>query len=215
MDARIIAIAMPIAILAIALVLSIVQHVNTKKPAKITLSVGEWMKVFHGKDLTTYIHLPIVFQNTRARSGVVRSLGLILRDPKTKEAIFIKWMGFLKPDERSGGKLIWESDATPFSVAGASDVIKVAEFYGAESVAGWLPKPITYELYLLAWTSVSKKPSKKLKVNWTFNEKDVSAMKKNLKKAKTRHSSRRWIIRSSYAPVSKKLSASEFNNLVN
>jgi|GEM_PF-968259 hypothetical protein len=206
--------AIPIVISAIAIILSIVTYVSSIKPANITLLVGEWMEVFHDKDQALYIHLPIVFENTGARAGVVRSLGLILRDPGTKEAIFIKWMGFRKPEERPGGTWIWESNATPLSVPAASEVTKMAEFYGAGSVAGWLPKPITYELYLLAWTSDSQTPSKKPVVKWIFNEKDVSAIKLNFEKAKTGDIKSTWIIRSGYAPDSKRLSASEFNELV-
>jgi len=206
--------ATPIVVSAIAMILSIVTYVSSIKPASITLSMGEWMEIFHDKDQALYIHLPIVLRNAGARAGVVRSLGLILRDPETNEAIFIKWMGFLKPEERSGGTWIWESNATPLTVPAASDVTKMAEFYGAGSVAGWLPKPITYELYLLAWTSDSQAPSKKLITNWKFSEGDVSAVKLDFEKAKTGDISSRWIIRSGYAPDSKRLSASEFNELV-
>jgi hypothetical protein len=206
--------ALPLVISTIAIILSIVTYVSSIKPAKITLSVGEWMEFFHDKHQALYINLPIIFQNSGARAGVVRSLGLILRDPVTKEAIFIKWMGFVKPEGRPGGTWIWESNATPLPVPAASEVTKMAEFYGAEDVAGWLPKPTKYELYLLAWTSESQKPSKKLLVDWIFNEKDVSAMKLNLEKGKKGSISSRWIIRSGYAPDSKRLSASEFNELV-
>jgi hypothetical protein len=134
------------------------------------------------------MHLPIIFQNTSAKAGDVRSLALILRDPGTTEAIFVKWLDFLKPDEETGGNWIPESSLTPLSVPAASDVSKMAEFYGAGSLAGWLPKPITYELYLLAWTTDSRTPSHKLMVNWTFNQEDVSAMELNYEKTKLRRS---------------------------
>jgi hypothetical protein len=203
--------ATPIVISAIALVLSIVTYANSIRPASITLSVGEWMEVFHDKDQALNIHVPIIFQNTGARAGVVRSLGLILRDPGTEEAIFIKWMGFLVP---TGETWIWESNGTPLSVPAASDLTKMAQFYGAGSVAGWLPKPITYKLYLLAWTSDSKTPSTTLVVDWIFTEEDVSAIKLNYEKGKSGDISSKWVIRSGYAPDAKKLSASEFNELV-
>jgi hypothetical protein len=172
------------------------------------------MEVFHDKDQALYIHLPIVFQNAGARAGVVRSLGLILRDPGTEESIFINWMGFRKPEERSAGSWVWESNATPLSIPGYSEVTKMAEFYGAGSIAGWSPKAIPYELYLLGWTSESQRPSKKTVVNWTFNEEDVSAMKLNFEKAKTGDISSRWMVRPGSVPESKRLSASEFNKLV-
>lgn len=82
--------ATPIVISAIALIISLVTYLSSITPANITLSIGEWMEVFHDKDQALYIHLPLVFQNTGARAGVIRSLGLVIKDPETKEAIFVK-----------------------------------------------------------------------------------------------------------------------------
>ncbi len=204
--------AIPIVISAIALIISIVTYASSIKPANITLFVGEWMEVYHDKDQALYIHLPIVFQNTGARAGVVRSLGLILRDPGTKQTLFIKWMGFKIPTDQTW---VWESNGTPVSIPGASDMTKMAEFYGAESVAGWIPKPIDYELYLLAWTSDSQAPSQRCEVKWTFNVKDVAAVRLNLETVRAGGAvSSRWVIRSGYAPDSKKLSEAEFDELV-
>jgi len=125
--------ATPIVISAIAVIISLVTFASSIKPAHISVFVGESMEVFHGQDQALYIHLPIIFQNTGARAGVVRSIGLILRDPGTKEAIFIKWMGCKIPTEQTW---IWESNATPLSIPAATTVTKMAEFYGADSVAG-------------------------------------------------------------------------------
>jgi len=207
--------ATPIVISAIAVVISIVTYASSTKPANITLSVGEQMQIYHGKDQALSVDLPIVIQNTGARAGIVRSLGLIFRDPGTKEAIFVKWMGCVKPEERQEGSWIWESNATPLSVPAASEITKMAESYGAGSVAGWLPKPIEYELYLVGWTSESPTPSKICMVKWMFKEKDVAAMKLNLETVKNGGAvSSTWVTRTGYAPDPKELSMSEFDDLV-
>lgn len=200
----------PVAISAIAVTISFVAlYATSIKPANITLSFGEWMEFSHSAYPALYIHLPVVLQNTGARAGVIRSLGVIFKDPGTEEAIFLKWLGFIKLDDRN--QEIYESHGTPVSVPPRSDVTKMAKFYGGGSVAGWIPKPIKYDLYLLAWTSESQTPSIKLISNWTFNEKDVSEIKR---KYEERKNDSTWIFRSAFAPDSKKLSRSEFNELV-
>jgi hypothetical protein len=207
--------AIPIVISAIAVIISIVTYLSTIKPANITLSVGESMMVFHDKDQALYIDLPIVFQNTGAQAGVVRSIGLIIVDPGTKEAIFIKWFGFVKPEQRPEGTWIWESNATPLSIPAASQLAKMAEFYGAGKIAGWLPKPIEYELYLLAWTSESKTPAIKYPVKWIFSEKNVSEVKLNLEAVTNGGvDNGTWVNGPRYARESNRLSQSEFDELV-
>ena len=204
-----------IVISTVALIISIVTWLNSIKPANITLSVGDQMEIYHDNCQALYIHLPVVFQNTGAQAGVVRSLGLILRDPETKEAILIKWMGFLKPEERSGGNWIWESNATPLTISGASEVSKMAEFYGAGNVAGWLPKPIEYEFYLLAWTSESQTPSRRFVFKWRFDEETVSAVRLNLERNRSSAvTNSKWISLSGYAPNAMMLSERLFNELV-
>jgi hypothetical protein len=59
----------PIAISAIALILSVVSYLSSIRPANITLAAGEWMQVYHQTDQALYINLPVVFQNTGARGG--------------------------------------------------------------------------------------------------------------------------------------------------
>jgi hypothetical protein len=204
--------AIPIVISAIAVTLSIVTYMNSVKAAKISLWAAEQMQIYHDKDQAIYFHVPIVFQNSGAQAGVVRSLGLILRDPGTKEAIFIKWTGFLKPE---GGTWAWDSNATPLSVPAHSEVPQMTQFYGAGGLTGWLPKPIEYDMYLLAWTSDSQTPSVRYVAKWMFSEKDVSAIKLNLEKTLVGcEICSLWVSRSGYAPDSKRLSASEFNELV-
>jgi hypothetical protein len=202
----------PIVISAIAVTISLVTYWMSRRPANIEVSIGERIEIFHDKDQALNVHLPIIVENTGAQVGVIRSLGLILRDPQTKEAVFLKWMGLLRPTEETW---TWESNATPLSIPAHSDATKMAHFYGAGSVAGWLPKPIDYELYLLAWTSDSQLPSKQCLVNWVFNEKDVSTMKLNLEMVRTGGAAlSTWVIRPGYGPDSKRLSASEFDELV-
>jgi hypothetical protein len=204
----------PIVISAIAVTISIVTYFRSVKPANITLAVGDSMGVWHDK-YGLNIYLPIIFQNTGAQAGVVRSIGLIIVDPGTKEAIFIKWVGFVKPEERPGGTWIWDSNATPLAIPAASEVTKMAQFYAAGSLAEWLPKPIEYKLYLLAWTSESKPATIKYPVKWIFNESDVSAVKLNLETVrKGGEDSGTWVIGPRYAPDSKRLSQSEFDELV-
>ena len=79
--------AMPLVFSAIAVTLSVVTYLSSLKPANIVLSVGDRMEVFHDQNQALFIHLPIVFENTGARAGVVRTLGLILRDPGTKDCL--------------------------------------------------------------------------------------------------------------------------------
>ncbi len=208
--------AIPIVISAIALILSFVTYyLSSMKPADIRVSVGEWMELYHDQPGGALeIHVPVVFQNVGARSGVVRSLGLILRDGESKEAIFVKWMGFLKPEEKSGGTWLWESNGTPLPVLGHDEVTKMASFYGAEGISGWIPRPAEYEVYLLAWASESGTPSKKCFVKWTFSEADVAAIRQNLEKGTASGvTSSTWMIRPGYAN-SKRLSAAEFDGLV-
>lgn len=204
-----------IAISAIAVIISLAALYTTSlKPAKITLGLGENMELYHTghSDPLLNIDLPIVLHNAGAQPGVILSLGVILEDQETKEAIFLKWLGFLKPTE--AGFWSWESNATPVSVPGHSDVTKMVRFYGNGSEAGWIPKPINYYLYLLAWTSEGQKPSIKIKSSWTFNEKDISEIKRKFEE-KEKKTASTWITRSTFfSPTSKKLSPAELDMLI-
>lgn len=204
--------ALPIVISAVAVIISIVTYMSSIKPAAMTLWAGERMEIYHDKYQALFLHVPIVFENTGARAGVVRSLGLVLTDPGTKESIFLKWNGFLMPTQETW---VWESNATPLPVPAHSEIPKMTEFYGAETLVGWVPKPIEYELCLLGWTSDSQTPSVRYVVKWAFTESDVAGIKLNLERTTTGAAmTSLWITRSGYAPDSKRLSASEFNELV-
>jgi hypothetical protein len=203
----------PVAISAIALIISVVTLYTTSiKPANITFALGDWMEISHSNYSALYINLPIALRNTGAQAGLIRSLGVILKDPETEEAIFLKWLGFTKL-EQSQGYWMWESRGTPVSVPAHSDITKMAKFYGGGSVAGWIPKARKYNLYLLAWTSESQMPSVKLKSTWIFNESDVSEIKRKYEEKE--YDSPTWIFSSVFGPDTKKLSILEFNELVN
>lgn len=202
----------PVVISVIALTLSIVTYIHSIRSANVSLSLGDTIEFYHESNQALCVHLPIIFQNTGAQAGVVRSIGLILVDSGTKEPIFMKWNGFLKPE---GGDWGWESNSTPLSIPGDSEVTRMTYFYGAGNVAGWLPKPIEYELYLLAWASEDKMPSTKCVVKWTFNESDVTSVKRDLETVTAGGKANgTWITLPGYAPDSKRLSASEFKELV-
>jgi hypothetical protein len=194
-----------VAVSGIAVTISVATlYITSLRPANITSSLGERMEFQHTDD-GLFIRLPIVLRNTGAKVGVISSLGVILKDRNTENAIFLKWTAFLKLNELDAQNYIWESFSTPFPVPAGGEVTKMVEFYGGGDFLGWVLEPTIYDVYLLAWTSEGKILSNKRPSSWTVNKSDVSEFKQKYYK---------WIIRSAFGPDSKKLSPSDFNELV-
>lgn len=204
---------MAVVISVIALIVSAASlYFTSLKPANITLSAGETFWVSH-KDHYLYLHLPIVLHNTGSQPGVIRSIGVILKNQKSDEAIFLKWQAFANLVYGPNG-FTWidESNATATSVPAHSEITKMATFSGGGSVATWIPKPSAYDLHLLAWTSESNVPSIiPSKSTWTFDKNAVSEIKRGIENNNDENT---YIIRSAFGPNSKMLSTSEFNKLV-
>lgn len=204
----------PVLISVLALILSAGSlYVTSLKGANITLSVGDRFGLKH-KDHYLYIFLPMVVHNTGAQAGLIHSFGVILKDQKSEEAIFLKWQAFANLEYQPDGfHWIDESNATAVSVPARSDIAKMATFSGGGgSVTEWIPKPTTYDMHLVAWTSDNKMPSIiSPKSTWTFNENDVLEIKQNYK---NNIGENKWITRSAFGPDSKMLSISEFDDLV-
>jgi hypothetical protein len=149
-------------------------------------------------------------------------MGVILKDQKSEDAICLKWQAFSEQKYDKATDSFYDvdvSNATAVSVPARSDIAEKATFSGGESVATWIPKESTYDLYLLAWTSETEEPSIiSRKSTWTFDKNAVSQIKNAVSKIK-RNSEYKieehtYRFRSAYGPESKMLSTSEFNKLV-
>lgn len=205
----------PTIISIVAIIISISSiYLTSLKPPTITLSVGESMQVWHNANKEVNIDLPIIFHNSGSQSGVIRSLGIIFKDPNSEESMFIKWLGFKKYEDKVEGRSAWiyESTRTPLAVPPAGEVSKMVNFYSEKAGVGWIPKPITYDIYLLAWDTGSETPTIRQKISWTYREADVSEIKRRLEEGQFNGT---WILHSSYAAESRKLTTLEFNRLTN
>jgi hypothetical protein len=203
----------PVLLSIVAIIVSLFSlYVTTLRPAEITLSIGEAMQVWHNENHELNIDLPIIFQNKGSQSGVVRSLGIIIKDPNSEESIFIKWVGFKKFEDVIGGTSSWVYEAlrTPISIAPGGEVSKMVNFYSGRAGEGWLPKPITYDLYLLGWESGGETPRIRQQFDWTFKPEDVAEIKRKYDEGQRQG---QWILHSSYASESRKLTTLEFNQL--
>ena len=174
------------------------------------------MAVTPGRNGALNIRLPIVFKNSGAREGAVRSLGLLIREPH-KEGIFIRWMGLQRTGDTYDSPWVWESNAAPFCVP-AGEVAKMVLFTDDSGVdggppsplTGWAPQVATYELVLLAWTAEdSSTPASSWESKWEFKEGDVAKLKANLSAG-----TETWVSSSPFAPESAKLSPAQCNHLL-
>ena len=92
----------PVLISVLALILSAGSlYVTSLKGANITLSVGDHFGLKH-KDHYLYIFLPMVVHNTGAQAGLIHSFGVILKDQKSEEAIFLKMAGICQSGISAG-----------------------------------------------------------------------------------------------------------------
>lgn len=201
----------PTLISLIAVIISIITlYITSLNPPKISLSVGESMQIWHNTDEShaLNIDLPIVFYNAGAKSGVVSSLALIIKDPNSEESILIKWIGTKNFED---SKLIFESQRLPIAVPANGEIAHIVSFAGKHQNLNWIPKPITYNLYLLGWTKDSENPAINYKFAWTFSDNDVLDIKKWYDEAKSRG---QWFYSSGYALDSRKLNTFELNNLI-
>jgi hypothetical protein len=64
-------------------------YLTSLKPANINLSAGDILGISREDD-NLYIHLPIGLYNTGALPGVINRMGLVLKDQKSDDAIFLK-----------------------------------------------------------------------------------------------------------------------------
>jgi hypothetical protein len=203
-----------VVISVIALIVSVASlYFTSLKPANIILSVGDRFRVAH-KNHYLYIFLPIIISNTGAQPGVIRSIGVILKDQKSEDTIFLKWQAFANLQYGPKGfEWIDESSDTATSVPARSELTQMATFSGGGSVASRIPKPSTYDMYLLAWTSESEMPSIiPIKSTWIFYENAVSEIKWNFEENNAENT---YIILPAYGPDSKMLSSSDFKMLIN
>lgn len=203
----------PIIASILAVIISVFSlYTTTMQPAEITLSVGESMQIWHNNADELQVDIPVIFTNSGAKSGVIRSLGIIIKDPQSEDAIFIKWYGFKTYKDSINGKSSWiyESLRTPLSVSARSEASKMIAFSSNEAGKNWKPKAITYDIYLLSWNSSNEKPDTKLKINWNFNQDQLSQIQKRLDDGKSKGT---WILNSRYASDSRNLSMIEFKEL--
>jgi hypothetical protein len=206
---------MAIIISAAAFIVSAVSlYLTVLQGANITLAVGDELGISY-KDNQLYFFLPVVVQNTGARPGIILCMSLIIKDQKSEDAICIKWQSFsvqIYDSYKREFTDIDESHATAVSILARSNITKKATFSGGGSIATWIPKQSTYDLYLLWWTSETKEPSLiSCKSTWTFDKDAVSNIKLN---SENHTDGNTYIIRSAYGPGPKMLSTSEFNKLI-
>jgi hypothetical protein len=201
--------ATPTLISLVALLVSVVSfYVSSLKPAHVSMSVGDSMQIWHDLDQRLEIDLPIVFRNSGSEAGVLRSLAIILRDPRSEESLFISWYG---TKSTSGATWVYDTVLTPITVPAGGELSKMVNFSGAQSNVDWLPKPTTYDLYVLAWSGARETASEILESTWTFKQSDIASIKQYREQGKKTGI---WIYKDSrFAADARMLTKGEFNQL--
>jgi hypothetical protein len=173
------------------------------------------MQVWHNSNDELNVSLSILFRNTGSQPLTINSLAMILRDPNSDEAIFMKYYCVQKDDmSQPGINLVCESHRfTPITIPPREEVAKFVDFYAGSPGRGFIPKPTRYDIYILVWTSGQAKPDFKTKVQWSFNDDDIKGIQSNLDIGTSTSNPGQFVYKHSQGGESRILSLLEFKNL--
>lgn len=207
---------LPLLFSGIAVVVSLsTLYLTQLRPARISIAPGETMQIWHNNAGELNVDMSVVFHNTGSQPLTINSLAMILKDPNTDDALFMKYYGIKRLDQSKPGiSLTYESYRfTPLTIAPREVVTKFVDFYAGHPGKGWIPKSTRYDIYILGWSSGQEKPDLRAKVQWSFNDEDVQAIKTNLASTNLATAPGRFVFKQSYGGESRNLSLLEFKNL--
>jgi hypothetical protein len=201
----------PIIISITAVIVSLIAlYLSSLSPASLEILAGETIQIYHDheEENELLIDIPIVFSNRGAQSGIVISMGLVIRNPTNGESILLKG-DRLKEYEKG----IWEYQTlySPIAIPGDSQIVQVVNFNGESTSNRWIPMPITYDFYLIGWTRAADRPDIHYGFQFTFNEENIKKINLNLDASKR---DGEWIRRARFGSDARLLSPIEFNQLV-
>ncbi len=143
------------------LIAVITFYLTNLRPPSVKCQIGPTLQVYHGDHaggISTGFYLPVTFENTSARTGIVKNAALIIyRRDQPEQQFFMTWKDFAKlvPDQG------WQPEEIAHAVAvpGRSTVGKFIWFmWFANSSPKLNLREGTYVVDLCYWTHVSKKP---------------------------------------------------------
>lgn len=198
----------PVIISITAVVVSFITlYLSSLRPAILELIAGETMQVYHQSDGELRIDIPVVFSNKGTRSGVIMSVGLILRNPETQEAILLKWDGH-KVFEK--GIWVFRAFDSPIAISGDSQIVQMVNFKGGAASKGWVPMPVKYDLFLIGWTKADQNPDIRYGFQFTLHQKNTEIIKQNYIE---RNRNGEWITGTRFGSAARPLSLSEFHQM--
>jgi hypothetical protein len=190
-------------------------YLTQLRPGTVNISAGEAMQVWHNTDEEIFITMSVVFRNTGSQPLTINSLAMIIKDPNSDDALFLKYWGVKRFDQsKPGVNLVYESRRfTPLTIPPREEVAKFIDFYGGPPGRAWIPRPARYDIYILGWTNGQVKPSLRAKVLWSFSDEDVTGIKENIANRSGDIVQGRLIFKQSYGGEPRNLSLLEFKNL--
>lgn len=190
-------------------------YLTQLRPGAILISAGEAMQIWHNSNRELNVSLSVLFRNTGSQPLTINSLAMILKDPNSDDAFFMKIWCVQKLDQSKPGiSLICESHRfTPITIPPREEVAKFVDFYAGPPGKNLIPKSTRYDIYILGWTRGQAKPDLKTKVQWSFDDEDIQAIKSNLDIRNRMIASGRFVYRHSHGGESRTLSLLEFKDL--
>ena len=190
-------------------------YLTQLRPARISIKPGEAIQIWHNNLGELNVDMSIAFHNTGNQPLTINSLAMILKDPNTDNALFMKFYGVKKTDpSKSGINLTYESYRfAPLTIPAREEVTKFINFYAGPPGKGWIPKSTRYDIYILGWSSGQEDPDLRAKVQWSFSEADIQAIRANIANTTLANAPGQFIFKQSYGGESRNLSMLEFKNL--
>lgn len=133
---------------------------NLRRPS-VSCEVGPTLQVYHGDHTaggSTGFYLPVTFENTSARTGIVKNAALMIyRQDQPEQQFFMTWSHFAKLEVDQGWRP--EEIAHAIAVPGRSTIGKIIWFmWFPESSPQLNLREGAYIVDLFYWTQISKKP---------------------------------------------------------
>lgn len=153
----------PILISALSLLIAVLTFylTNLRRPS-VGCQIGPTVQMYHGDHAiggSTGFYLPVTFENTSARTGIVTNAALICyRRDQPEQQFFMTWKDFANLDPDTTG---WRPDeiAHAIAVPGRSTIAKIIWFmWFADTTPKLYFREGAYILDFCYWTQVSKKP---------------------------------------------------------
>ncbi len=164
----------------IALGLSLTSfYIFNLQPANLEIFPAEEIGLWHF-DGTLHLIVPCLLSNKGAQTGTIQNMAVIILDPeKNDEALFLKW-DFFRYFNYEANTYPSESKAFPLNISKQSSIFKLINFEGGGDSKNWVPKPITYNMQVIAWSKPSYTPDLSAKFQIAFKPEDVEKIKNNL-----------------------------------